>query len=210
MNHIFVEQVLLIASIAGKEGNPKMSPYLPQSIAIAFLTLCVCVCVCLCVSLCARLCVSLCVSLCVDVFHNCLLAEAGIPSPRPASSASPSREHCKVLCCLSMSETCMMPSVAEVTSADLAVRLCCLCCCRVGKEYAETGITVNALAPAAIYTSMLENASEEAVAFMQSKIPMKRFGKTEELAATVAWVVSPEASFNTGFAFDFSGGRAVY
>ena len=33
----------------------------------------------------------------------------------------------------------------------------------VGKEYAETGITVNALAPAAIYTSMLENATEEAV-----------------------------------------------
>ncbi len=33
----------------------------------------------------------------------------------------------------------------------------------VGKEYSETGITVNALAPAAIYTSMLENATEEAV-----------------------------------------------
>ena len=105
----------------------------------------------------------------------------------------------------------------------------------VGKEYAETGITVNALAPAAIYTSMLENATEEAVVsrdaqcgclfahirrsanpkhrrqtFMKNKIPMKRFGKTEELAATAAWVVSPEASFNTGFTFDLSGGRAVY
>ena len=46
--------------------------------------------------------------------------------------------------------------------------------------------------------------------FMKNKIPMKRFGKTEELAATAAWVVSPEASFNTGFTFDLSGGRAVY
>jgi 3-oxoacyl-[acyl-carrier protein] reductase len=39
---------------------------------------------------------------------------------------------------------------------------------------------------------------------------MKRFGKPEELAATAAWIVSPEASFNTGFTFDMSGGRATY
>ena len=80
----------------------------------------------------------------------------------------------------------------------------------VGKEYAETGITVNALAPAAIYTSMLENADPAAVQYMIERIPMQRFGKPEELAATAAWIVSPEASFNTGFAFDMSGGRATY
>jgi len=80
----------------------------------------------------------------------------------------------------------------------------------VGKEYAETGITVNALAPAAIYTSMLENAEPEAVQYMMERIPMRRFGKPEELAATAAWIVSTEASFNTGFAFDMSGGRATY
>ena len=80
----------------------------------------------------------------------------------------------------------------------------------VGKEYAETGITVNALAPAAIYTSMLENAEPEAVQYMMERIPMRRFGKPEELAATAAWIVSAEASFNTGFAFDMSGGRATY
>ncbi|MDP6701140.1 MAG: SDR family oxidoreductase, partial [Candidatus Latescibacteria bacterium] len=80
----------------------------------------------------------------------------------------------------------------------------------VGKEYAETGITVNALAPAAIYTSMLENAEPEAVQYMMERIPMRRFGKLEELAATAAWIVSAEASFNTGFAFDMSGGRATF
>ena len=80
----------------------------------------------------------------------------------------------------------------------------------VGKEYAETGITVNALAPAAIYTSMIENADPAAARYMIDRIPMKRFGKPEELAATAAWIVSPEASFNTGFTFDMSGGRATY
>ena len=80
----------------------------------------------------------------------------------------------------------------------------------VGKEYAATGITVNALAPAAIYTSMLENADPAAVQYMIERIPMQRFGKPEELAATAAWIVSEEASFNTGFAFDMSGGRATY
>ena len=80
----------------------------------------------------------------------------------------------------------------------------------VGKEYAETGITVNALAPAAIYTSMLENAEPAAVQYMIERIPMKRFGRPEELAATAAWIVSREASFNTGFTFDMSGGRATY
>ena len=80
----------------------------------------------------------------------------------------------------------------------------------VGKEYAETGITVNALAPAAIWTPMLENADPEAVKYMSDRIPMKRFGTLEEVAATAAWIVSKEASFNTGFTFDMSGGRATY
>jgi len=80
----------------------------------------------------------------------------------------------------------------------------------VGKEYAETGITVNALAPAAIWTPMLEGADPEAVKYMSDRIPMKRFGTPEEIAATAAWIVSPEASFNTGFTFDMSGGRATY
>ena len=80
----------------------------------------------------------------------------------------------------------------------------------VGKEYAETGITVNALAPALIHTPLLEDATPEAVAYMSSKIPMKRLGTVEEVAALACWIVSKEATFNTGAIFDLSGGRATY
>ncbi len=80
----------------------------------------------------------------------------------------------------------------------------------VGKEYAETGITVNGLAPAVIRTAMNENTAPEQLAYMTAKIPMKRLGTVDEVAALAAWVVSKEASFTTGFIFDLSGGRATH
>jgi 3-oxoacyl-[acyl-carrier protein] reductase len=80
----------------------------------------------------------------------------------------------------------------------------------VGKEYAETGVTVNGLAPAVIRTAMVEHVEPAVVKYMTDRIPMKRCGTLEEVAAIAAWIVSPEASFNTGFVFDLSGGRATY
>lgn len=80
----------------------------------------------------------------------------------------------------------------------------------IGKEYAETGITVNGLAPAVIKTAMNENTAPEQLAYMIAKIPMKRLGTVEEVAAISSWIVSPEASFTTGFVYDISGGRATY
>ena len=80
----------------------------------------------------------------------------------------------------------------------------------VGKEYAETGITVNGMAPAVIATLMNENTAPETLKYMVDKIPMKRLGTVEEAAALACWIVSREASFNTGFVFDLSGGRATY
>ena len=80
----------------------------------------------------------------------------------------------------------------------------------IGKEYAEKGITVNGLAPAVIKTAMNENTAPEQLAYMTSKIPMKRLGTVEEVASLSCWIVSKEASFNTGFIFDISGGRATY
>ena len=79
-----------------------------------------------------------------------------------------------------------------------------------GKEYAETGITINALAPAVIQTAMVDALSEEQVKYMTDKIPMKRTGTLSEAANIAAYTVSPENSFTTGFTFDLSGGRATY
>ena len=79
-----------------------------------------------------------------------------------------------------------------------------------GKEYAETGITVNAIAPAVIQTAMVEKLPAEQVKYMTDKIPMKRCGTLEELADMAAFIISPACSFTTGFTFDLTGGRATY
>jgi 3-oxoacyl-[acyl-carrier protein] reductase len=79
-----------------------------------------------------------------------------------------------------------------------------------GKEYAETGITINALAPAVIQTPLVEVMPPEQVRYMTDKIPAKRCGSLEEVANIVAYIVSPMNSFTTAFTFDLSGGRATY
>lgn len=79
-----------------------------------------------------------------------------------------------------------------------------------GKEYAETGVTVNALAPAVIRTAMVEALPDAQVKYMTDRIPMKRCGTLDEFAAMAAFMVSPENSFTTGFTIDLTGGRATY
>ena len=80
----------------------------------------------------------------------------------------------------------------------------------LGKELAETNIRVNCVTPAAVATPLFDQMSEAQIAYMLSKIPMKRFGEVAEVAATVAWAASEECSFTTGSVFDISGGRATY
>jgi 2-dehydro-3-deoxy-L-rhamnonate dehydrogenase (NAD+) len=79
-----------------------------------------------------------------------------------------------------------------------------------GKEYAETGITINALAPAVIQTPMVDALPEAQVKYMTDKIPMKRCGTLDEIAHMAAFIVSPGTGFTTGFTFDMTGGRATY
>jgi 2-dehydro-3-deoxy-L-rhamnonate dehydrogenase (NAD+) len=79
-----------------------------------------------------------------------------------------------------------------------------------GKEYAETGITVNAFAPAVIRTAMVDALPEAQVNYMTDKIPMKRCGTLDECAHMITFIASPGASFTTGFTFDMTGGRATY
>jgi 3-oxoacyl-[acyl-carrier protein] reductase len=80
----------------------------------------------------------------------------------------------------------------------------------IGKELVEGNIRVNCVAPAAVRTPIFDQMSEAQIAFMLSKIPLGRFGTTEEVAALVCWLCSEEASFSTGAVFDCTGGRATY
>ena len=80
----------------------------------------------------------------------------------------------------------------------------------IGKDLAETGVLVNCVAPAVIQTRMLGDMSEEHIAYMVERIPMRRMGQPEEVAALIAFLASEDCSFSTGAVFDLSGGRATY
>ena len=80
----------------------------------------------------------------------------------------------------------------------------------LGKELATSGILVNAIAPAAVRTAILEQMSPQHVQTMIAKSPMQRLGEPDEVAEMAVWLCSESCSFSTGAVFDLSGGRATY
>jgi len=80
----------------------------------------------------------------------------------------------------------------------------------LGKEVATEGICVNAVAPAVVRTRILEQLTQTQVDYMTERIPMRRTGEPEEIAAVVHFLASPDCSFVTGQCYDASGGRATY
>jgi len=80
----------------------------------------------------------------------------------------------------------------------------------LAKEVAQEGICVNAIAPAVVRTPILEQLTPAQVAYMVERIPMRRPGTPEEVAAVAHFLASPDCSFVTGQCYDCSGGRATY
>lgn len=76
----------------------------------------------------------------------------------------------------------------------------------VAKELASRGISCNAIAPGFIATEMTENLENHA---LQDAIPMKRFGRAEEVADLAVFLASAQADYITGEVIRIDGGLAM-
>lgn len=76
----------------------------------------------------------------------------------------------------------------------------------LAKETARAGITVNSILPGYIETDALGDMDGEARKNAQRGIPMRRFGKPEEVAAAVYFLASKDAGYITGSALKIDGG----
>lgn len=76
----------------------------------------------------------------------------------------------------------------------------------VSKEVAKRNITINNVCPGFIETELLGDLPEDQVKEYKSQVPMKRFGKVQEVAHAVLFFASKEASYITGATVDVAGG----
>jgi 3-oxoacyl-[acyl-carrier protein] reductase len=79
----------------------------------------------------------------------------------------------------------------------------------LAKEFADKGVTVNAIAPGFIGTDMLKSVPANIMEKILAQIPMGRLGRPEEIASAVAYLVSPEAGYITGQVIDVNGGLYI-
>ncbi len=80
----------------------------------------------------------------------------------------------------------------------------------LAQEGAAVGVTVNAIAPGYIATSMVEAVPERVLEKIISRIPVGRLGKPGEIARAVAFLVDEDAGFITGSTLSINGGQHMY
>ena len=76
----------------------------------------------------------------------------------------------------------------------------------VSKEVAKRNITVNNVCPGFIETELIADLPDDQVKEYKSQVPMKRFGKVQEVAHAVLFFASKESSYITGTSLDIAGG----
>jgi 3-oxoacyl-[acyl-carrier protein] reductase len=76
----------------------------------------------------------------------------------------------------------------------------------LAKEVARIGVTVNAVCPGYVETEAVQAMSAEEKKAAVSKIPMRRFGRPEEVAVAVRFLACPEAGYITGSLLKIDGG----
>ncbi|MFJ6655577.1 SDR family oxidoreductase [Streptomyces sp. NPDC091377] len=78
----------------------------------------------------------------------------------------------------------------------------------LSKELGPDGIRVNAVAPGVIDTEMHAAMGDPGRARrLAAAVPLRRAGAADEIAAAIAWLLSPEASYTTGAVLRVAGGR---
>ncbi len=78
------------------------------------------------------------------------------------------------------------------------------------REMASRNITANAVAPGFIPTDLTASLTEQQRDLIRSSTPLGRFGSTEEVAAAICFLCSPEAGYITGQVLCVDGGMAIH
>ena len=79
----------------------------------------------------------------------------------------------------------------------------------LAREYANRGITVNAVAPGFVLTDLTKDLGEDLVKQLNSVIPLGRWGTPEEIAKATAFLASDDAAYITGQVLNVDGGMAM-
>lgn len=79
----------------------------------------------------------------------------------------------------------------------------------LAKELAPSNITVNAVAPGAIYTDMLNDLTDEDIKNLENEIPLGRIGNTNDISGCVYFLASEDARYITGQVISPNGGFVI-